>query len=117
MSLCWNQNKSELFKLSFRLSQPAILVGVHLVGVIEDSNQNNPATIQIQTWQQDQNGTDPLSYKFEVEAKDNGDGFIYFPLPENSTRFVNKVTFLFEGREENRGLVCIGGLALLGNLV
>ena len=117
MPLCWKQNKNELFKLSFRISKPAILVGVLLVGVIEDSNQNKPATIQIQTWQQDQNHTEPLSFNFEVEARDYDDGFVYFPIPENSTRFVNKVTFLFGGREENRGLVCIGGLALLGNLV
>jgi hypothetical protein len=120
MPICW---KTTNFTLSFSLVQPAILSAIQVVKVVTDESTMDakhyhpiPSSIHIAAWE-DSNST---SRSFSAVHDEGEKGTLNIPLTELSAA-VRKVTFTFTGNTNTavyrKDDVCIGGLALLGQLI
>ncbi len=119
MPLCW---KTADFTLSFRLVEPATLSAIQVVKVVTDDSTTDakyyypiPSSIHVAVWGES-NSTASTYYTVNGEGEKES---LNLPLTELPAT-VSKVTFTFSGNTNatihGKDGVCIGGLALLGQL-
>jgi hypothetical protein len=120
MPICW---KTTNFTLSFSLVQPAVLSAIQVVKVVTDESTMDakhyhpiPSSIHIAAWEDSNSTSGTVSIVHDEGEK----GTLNIPLTELSAA-VSKVTVTFTGHTNTtvnrKDDVCIGGLALLGQLI